>query len=940
MASTVILSQYPVSSSTRDALNDSGLQGAEYLVVSNIIHSGYWNLFLQLREIRCARLIILLSSNQSEMILSSLRFISLLIRADERCLMYSKKRDIIKWGLHHVIGDVFSISYSFLRGLICGFAALLYILRINWAGRIKVSIKRSLHSKRILYLRPTLLNGLQAGGALSHARGVINGLLDLGYFVDCIADDAFIDIPKGAGNVDIVNLKNAYVVPRELNYFNYQSVVVAYVKKKFGAHFSGIIYQRLSTGSIAGVVLSRFWRAPLVLEYNGSEPWLAKNWSSPFFFNRLVTYLELSQLLHAHLIVTVSSALKKELLGRGIPEDRIIVCPNGVKPSDFPDDQLKSQMCLEYRAALGFAEDDLIFTFVGSFGLWHGARLFADIADRIASSPVPHTAKIKFLFVGQGVEFKPVRATLGQHIRSGRVVMTGMVEHTEVPKLLAISDVCLAPTLENADGSEFFGSPTKLFEYMAAGKPVIASAVGQIEDVMRGSPYLNDLPASQTFDMTDVNTDQAIGLLFSPGDQKQLERAIFMLAGNEAARVKMGATGAARAKSSYSWQAHVTAVMTRLDDLALVTEIERTTVLINALHSKSGGGVTYLSNILPHLTAMPELNVHVVLHRAQQPLFESVLKGATPHYINIKGGLAGVIIAEQFFLLKVSRKISAAVVFSVANYGPLLVRNGCLLLRNSLDVATVERRISKLFYWSAIYFATISSVILAKRVIAVSSYARDSSLRGVFKRLRSKVVIVPHGVAKSFLDIKRQVSEHPFLLAVSDIYVQKNMHVLIRSFADLQREMPALTLKIAGKPIDQDYFRKLQKIVDELGVADSVHFIGHASKDELRELYGSCSVFVFSSKVETFGNPLVEAMASGCPIVCSNTTAMPGVAGDAVRFVDPDDKDQMALEIRAFLKDPALCDEYSARARARGRTYSWEKTASNTVDVLLQAVNE
>tara|TARA_R110001606_G_scaffold399299_1_gene584080 strand:+ start:9789 stop:12608 length:2820 start_codon:yes stop_codon:yes gene_type:complete len=939
LANTVILSQYPVSQKARQNLQDMRLHDVEYLVISNIVHSGYRSLLVQLRNIRCERLIILLAPLQSSTMLSILRLISLMIRADERCYM-KYGEEIRRWGMRHVFADIFSILFGVARGLFNALFFLLYFLSINRKGHAKVSIRQALKSKRILYLRPTLWNGLRAGGAVSHARGVIHGLLDLGYSVECMADDEFTNISEDKGNINIIGPKHAFVVPRELNFFNFQTVFVDFVKKTIGDHFSGIIYQRVSVAGVAGVVLSRFWRAPLVLEYNGSESWLAKNWGSPFFFDRLVSFVELSLLRHAHLIVTVSSPLKTELLARGVPDNRIIVCPNGVEIEEFASGRLSKQMRSKERALLGFAEDDLIFTFVGSFGPWHGARLLASIVDNIAANPAEYAVRIKFLFVGQGVESDAIEDMLQEHIKSGRVTMTGLVEHASVPNFLDISDVCLAPTLQNADGSEFFGSPTKLFEYMAAGKPVIASAVGQVKEVMRGSPYIKDLPPGEAFDMTNVNMGQATGLLFKPSDKGQLERAILMLAGNDAARAKMGAVGAARAKSTYTWQAHVGAVLARLDDIGGATDQTSTTVLINALHSKSGGGVTYLRNILPHLAAMPELDIHVALHKSQRPLFEAVLKGSTPHYFESRGGLAGLIMAEQFSLLSTSRRISSDVVFSVANYGPLLVRNGCLLLRNSLDVAIVERRLSKLLYWSAIYLATISSALLAKRVIAVSSYARDSSLRGVFRALREKVVIVPHGVAKGFLDIKRQAPQSPFLLAVSDIYVQKNMHTLIRSFAKLHHEMPELTLKIAGKPIDQEYYQRLKNLVVELNVTQSVHFIGHASGDELRALYGSCSVFVFSSNVETFGNPLVEAMSAGCPIVCSNATAMPSVAGDAVRFVDPNNKDQMAHEIRAFLKDAALSSEYSDRARARGRMFSWEKTARSTADVLLQVANE
>jgi len=97
--------------------------------------------------------------------------------------------------------------------------------------------------------------------------------------------------------------------------------------------------------------------------------------------------------------------------------------------------------------------------------------------------------------------------------------------------------------------------------------------------------------------------------------------------------------------------------------------------------------------------------------------------------------------------------------------------------------------------------------------------------------------------------------------------------------------------------------------------ASSVEFLGHVENNQLKELYKNCSVFTFPSTVETFGNPLFEAMACGCLIVCSNAAAMPEIAGDAVVYVDPLVPNETSKAIARFLDDGALRTEFRKRAK-------------------------
>jgi glycosyltransferase involved in cell wall biosynthesis len=360
------------------------------------------------------------------------------------------------------------------------------------------------------------------------------------------------------------------------------------------------------------------------------------------------------------------------------------------------------------------------------------------------------------------------------------------------------------------------------------------------------------------------------------------------------------------------------------------------TVLVNALHAKAGGGITYLRNTLPLFAADSGIALHLCLHEDQQGLFPLDEGKITVHLMSFKLGFWRSQIREQLEIPRLARKIGADVVFSPANYGPLMAPGQVILLRNALNVASVERRALKMAYWAIVSLGTALSLMTCKRAMAVSDYARKAASCGLSGLVSGKVSIVHHGVGEGFSPPELDDTRDSFLLAVSDIYVQKNLETLIHAFSILCAEKPGLSLRIAGRPVDEDYYRRLQKIVSEKGLEKRVEFLGQVSREDLADLYRRCAVFVFPSLVETFGNPLLEAMACAAPIACSNAAAMPEVLGDAGLYFDPRDAAAMARVIARLLSDADLCCDLAKKALARSKMFTWERCASKTLDVLKQ----
>ncbi|MCU0454567.1 MAG: glycosyltransferase [Bacteroidetes bacterium] len=126
-------------------------------------------------------------------------------------------------------------------------------------------------------------------------------------------------------------------------------------------------------------------------------------------------------------------------------------------------------------------EGKFVAGFVGTFGAWHGVDVLARSIKR-AAELVPN---IHYLVVGDGALRGEVERIIKEDGVGEHVTLTGSVAHDDIPSFLAACDVLLSPHVQNADGTVFFGSPTKLFEYMGMGLPIIASGVGQIGDIMQ-----------------------------------------------------------------------------------------------------------------------------------------------------------------------------------------------------------------------------------------------------------------------------------------------------------------------------------------------------------------------------------------------------------------------------------------------------------------------
>jgi glycosyltransferase involved in cell wall biosynthesis len=413
---------------------------------------------------------------------------------------------------------------------------------------------------RILYINANLWFGVKAGGSVGHISGVINALLDKGMDVDFASCGTRLMVREGANYIPLEAPK-AFGVPFEINYYRFSRYVARLLGHNRGIHGYDAIYQRLSLANYSGVVLARKMKIPLITEFNGSEAWVAKNWGRPLRLHNLASRAEDAMLRNSDVIVTVSDVLAAELMSRGLPKQRIVSYPNCIDPLMFDPARFTAEDRLALRGQLGIPPDAIVATFIGTFGQWHGSEILAtSIAELIRThADWLNAHRVVFVLVGDGVKMPVVKRILAEVEGADFYRLVGLVPQSEAPSYLAASNILLSPHVENADGSSFFGSPTKLFEYMAMGKAIVASRLDQIGHVLDGSLDAADLPVS--FD----GLTEAVGVLGKPGDVNQLIGGIRFCVENANWRLKLGANARARALARYTWQHHVDAIIKGLD---------------------------------------------------------------------------------------------------------------------------------------------------------------------------------------------------------------------------------------------------------------------------------------------------------------------------------------------------------------------------------------
>jgi glycosyltransferase involved in cell wall biosynthesis len=341
------------------------------------------------------------------------------------------------------------------------------------------------------------------------------------------------------------------------------------------------------------------------------------------------------------------------------------------------------------------------------------------------------------------------------------------------------------------------------------------------------------------------------------------------------------------------------------------------------LGRKTGFGF-YVSNLVGNLKRIDQQNKYIFLQPDNENDF------STPQRL----------IWDQITIPQLARKAKVDILHQPCFSTPVFY--------NGKVVVTIHDLISVFFghnipFWSRQFFGKWmpATYRFADHLIAVSEHTKRDAIQ-VLGISEDKITVIHEAADEKYhvisdkkilAEVRRKygVGEEPFILHVGTLEPRKNLQFLVRSFARAKQFLGGTKLVITGKK--GWYYEGLFTLVDELKLQDEVIFTGYVEDEDLPALYNAAHIFAFPSLYEGFGLPPLEAMASGTPVISSNTSSMPEVVGDSGLLLPPEGEKQWADAMIKLNSDQTLRTELRTKGLVQAKKFSWEKCARETVAV-------
>lgn len=260
---------------------------------------------------------------------------------------------------------------------------------------------------------------------------------------------------------------------------------------------------------------------PVFMQLEGILQWVKSNWGKTYFPD-LLKKMEIESWRGVDEFFTVSNFVKNQLHNFGIDNNRINVITSKADTEHFRPDINGDEIRKKYNLT------GTIITFLGTFGKWHGIEFLIDAAPKIFAL-IPDA---KIMLIGDGELRGKIDERIDKLKIRDRIIMCGLVDLTYVPKYLAASDILVSPCIPNEKG-EFINSPVKIFEYLAMGKPLVASDIGQQKEIIK---------------------DRENGLLFKTFDENEFVEKIIELKNNKELQTKLSINARQDAITNYDWK--------------------------------------------------------------------------------------------------------------------------------------------------------------------------------------------------------------------------------------------------------------------------------------------------------------------------------------------------------------------------------------------------
>ena len=250
----------------------------------------------------------------------------------------------------------------------------------------------------------------------------------------------------------------------------------------------------------------------------------------------------------------------------------------------------------------------------------------------------------------------------------------------------------------------------------------------------------------------------------------------------------------------------------------------------------------------------------------------------------------------------------------------------------------------------SVYFnKTFKACQKANSIITVSEYSKKEIVK-YLNIIPGNIFVVYNGINDDFkkklgrMKQKKVLDKYninyPYFFYMGGFEQRKNVDLLIRVFAQLKKTYSNLLqdrkLVIAGEilNIKNPLLIDIEKIIKELKMEKNVILLGKVPDEDRPALYQGAEIFIYPSLYEGFGMPITEAMASGCPVIASNTSAIPEIGRTAIEYFNPNREDELTQQIISLMSKPKKKEELSRRGIERAKNFTWEKAAEKTLKIL------
>jgi len=361
-------------------------------------------------------------------------------------------------------------------------------------------------------------------------------------------------------------------------------------------------------------------------------------------------------------------------------------------------------------------------------------------------------------------------------------------------------------------------------------------------------------------------------------------------------------------------------------------------VLVNAFSARLGGGQTYVANLLEFLQEDAPVEVFVLAPESLE-----LPERRNVHRIRVRWPVENPVtraIWAWVCLARLATRLEADVLFCPGGIIGSRVPSGCrsvTTFQNMIPFDLVQRQKYPLGYMRVrnwlLERVMLRSMEKADRVICLSKFSQQV-IEDSAPDMAKKIVVIPHGIGRRFRSSgarrPKWLPAGNYILYVSTVDVYKAQVEVVQAYALLKQRRPSIEKLILVGTENPYYAEKVRSEIVRLSLQQDVLLTGHVPHDELPSLYQNALINVFASECENCPHIMLEAMASGRPLLASNRPPMPEFADDAAIYFDPSSPQDLADKLLSVIDNPVRLAELSAKATERSLLYDWATLARAT----------